>query len=320
MKVIHKQIYGSRLFGTNTKNSDTDYKQIHIDSVSDIILKRNKNNINLSSNPNERNTSTDVDLDSKELRQFIVDCIGGQTYALDLLFSPESAYVETSPIWKDLLVNKDKILPNNVAPYIGYVRSQAAKYSKKGEKLGELLDFKELLLNSNDRYLFEICDEYSFKGWKHFSCNPKIISDRSEMYIFGPDCSFPLTRSIPEVLDCINTKLKVFGNRAKEALDNNGVDLKAYYHALRITWQMEEYLLTRSISFPAKNLELLMEIRSGKKSQDFIEDIIDAEIARVLQIPNTLPPPDKEFWNEWILKVYYKESTKDFEKYTLQTT
>jgi len=39
-KVVYVTIYGSKLFGTDNANSDTDYKGIFIPSKKDVLLKR----------------------------------------------------------------------------------------------------------------------------------------------------------------------------------------------------------------------------------------------------------------------------------------
>ena len=45
MKLIYKGIFGSHLYGTNNENSDLDVKQIHQNSLEEIILKKAQNNI-----------------------------------------------------------------------------------------------------------------------------------------------------------------------------------------------------------------------------------------------------------------------------------
>ena len=80
MNIIFRTVYGSRLFGTHNENSDTDYKQIHKENLRNIVLKKDKDNVTKNTNARGKNTKDDVDDDSKELRQYIRDCLTGQPF------------------------------------------------------------------------------------------------------------------------------------------------------------------------------------------------------------------------------------------------
>lgn len=104
-----------------------------MDSLEDIILKRGSNVFSEQSNPTSRNSNKDLDFESKELRIFIRDCLGGQTYALNLLFSPKNMWLEHDPIWEEIQENRHKLVTNKLKPFLGYIRGQKDKYSKKGD-------------------------------------------------------------------------------------------------------------------------------------------------------------------------------------------
>ena len=40
-KIIFQGIFGSHLYGTNVETSDTDIRQVHKDSLDNIILRKN---------------------------------------------------------------------------------------------------------------------------------------------------------------------------------------------------------------------------------------------------------------------------------------
>lgn len=320
MKIIHTQVYGSHLFGTNVEGSDKDYKQIHMNGIDTIIWKQDKLCFDQSTNKKGRNTSADIDFESKELRQFINDALTGQTYAIDMLFTPKYFWQESSEVWADIISNRDKLITNNVKPFIGYCTSQAAKYSKKGEKLQELMNFMEILKKRNPKnQLSNVITEEDLVGYKYFKIFIKELNQEKDIayhpYLEGPDCSYPMDRSLAEVIPSIQNKIDVYGKRAQEALANGMVDLKAYYHAIRITWELEEYLTTRKVTLPCPKRDELLKIRLGEYTKSEIEELIESEIARVLEIPNTLPKPDMKFWDEWILKTYFKESIPFMQKY-----
>lgn len=320
-KIIYKGIFGSKLYGTSTPSSDNDFKQIHQASIESIVLGKSVDNINMSTNPKVRNTSSDVDFESKELRQFIKDCLGGQTYAFDMLFTPKKLWEYSTPTWIDLISRREKLLTNNITPFIGYCRSQSMKYSLKGEKLNTLMLLKDKILSNIDyvkmtvSLFFEKNPELTKLKYvrKYTKKLVSASSTKDEVYYDIVLTSTPGERQIAEVLPSINLQIKNYGARAKEAMDNQGIDLKAYYHALRICWELEQYLTTGEIVFPCPKRDILLKVRLGEFSKDYVEHFIEDEIERVLKIENTLPDADYEYWDNWILNRYVSSR-----KYKLQ--
>ena len=88
-EIVFQCVYGSRLYGTNNQNSDTDFKQIHILPTDVLLTGKYHGCFNKSRNNVGRNSASDVDFDSKELRTFIKDALSGVTYALEMLFVPK---------------------------------------------------------------------------------------------------------------------------------------------------------------------------------------------------------------------------------------
>jgi hypothetical protein len=138
-------------------------------------------------------------------------------------------------------------------------------------------------------------------------------STKDEVYYDIVLTSTPGERQIAEVLPSINLQIKNYGTRSKEAMDNQGIDLKAYYHALRICWELEQYLTTGEIVFPCPKRDILLKVRLGEFSKDYVEHFIEDEIERVLKIENTLPNADYVYWDNWILNRYVSSH-----KYKLQ--
>lgn len=357
-RILFQSIYGSHLYGTSTPESDRDFKQIHINPTDVLLTGKYSGCINYNTNAKGKNTAQDVDFESKELRHFIKEALSGQTYALDLVFTPDHLITMRSKEWDEIAANKHKLVSNNVKPFIGYVESQASKYSNKGEKILELDKFLGYVRESNiltegmsakeaenfianygikgpitrsGLTLREVISAIDISDMRFFKVAPYIHygkslgkdangvemfePDREEDYLFGPNCSFPLSRRFVEVYPVLLEKRKAFGRRAEEAAKNGGVDLKAYYHALRIVWQLEDYLNTGKMEFPSPRVQHLRDIRAGKYNRDEIEEWIAREIDRVTQIPNNLPDADFDYWNEWLSNVYMKQAYRESRQY-----
>lgn len=58
MKQIVKTIFGSHLYGTSTPESDTDFKAVHMYSIQEILLKKDKDNIDSSTNKKTKTLNT----------------------------------------------------------------------------------------------------------------------------------------------------------------------------------------------------------------------------------------------------------------------
>lgn len=314
--ILYLGVFGSHLYGTSTPSSDRDYKQIHKDALSDIVLKRDKDNINNSTNTKTRNTSADVDFESKELRQFIYDCLNGQTYAFDILFTPKNLWAKTSPIWNDLVKNRDNLITRNVKPFIGYCVGQAGKYSLKGDKLKVLLELKEVMSKYETRLSIGefFRDNPELATMKFVRGYDKEIGKGNchsiEHYFDICTASFPSSRQLAEAIPSINLMIKNFGDRSKTAMENGGIDLKAYYHALRIAWELEEYLTTAHITLPHPRASELLAVRNGEFTKEYVENWINDEIDRILRIPNNLPAAKFEYWDEWILSKYIRKDQR----------
>ena len=169
-KLIYLSQYGSHLYGLNTENSDLDFRGVYIPTLDNIILKKNKDEINeeleitqlesdgmtlshdtslLPANTRVRTRKVDVKIFS--LQKFIQLCSKADTNALDLLFSIEDNFIEKyieykvsvldSIIWK-LYSNRDKLInTDRLESPITYAFKQATKYSIKGDRRQVMLDF-----------------------------------------------------------------------------------------------------------------------------------------------------------------------------------
>lgn len=334
-KVIYRGIFGSHLFGTAVPTSDQDFKQVHKDSLESIVLRKSRDVFDQNTNNSGRNTSADVDFESKELRTFIRDALMGQTYAFDLLFTPKHQWLEFDKVWLKILKNREKLLTNNVMPFIGYVRNMSLTYSKKGEKLKILRTILDTI--QADGNLRQTASEFFDKHpellqlqyvktyKKHLKSQPKkvdtvnyegVISfdvesdNATEVYFDVVKSSFPGNRKLGEVFNAISGQADGYGERVNQAMVDGGIDLKAYYHALRIAWELEEYLTTRKITLPAPRAPELLKVRRGEYSKEYVEEFITQEVDRVLQIPNNLPSPDFDFWDDFIVSVYIPRRRK----------
>lgn len=169
-KLIYLSQYGSHLYGLNTENSDLDFRGVYIPTLDDIILKKDKDEINeelviskeiqlpcdikddtfWKSCKERVEQPIKVDVKIFSLQKFITLCSKADTNALDLLFSIDTPADHTWQ-YKGLVKNvpeemkyplryihenRNKLInTDRLESPITYAFKQATKYGLKGERL-----------------------------------------------------------------------------------------------------------------------------------------------------------------------------------------
>jgi predicted nucleotidyltransferase len=331
--------FGSHLYGTNTENSDTDYKGIYLPTAKEICLNSYKKTITTvrPKQVGERNTKDDIDIEFFSLDQFMKLLCEGQTVALDMLFSPTFLLLNTTrlsdEIRNTIYENRNRFLNKNTNAFVGYTKQQAAKYGVKGFRVHALnlvCDSFEWFINreSNHYYTGELpkpkdfshdrtgrlCDvenlEDRVKEWD--SPYIKIVTDMDknchhQKFLEVCDKKMPFHLSIKEAYKQCKTRYDAYGHRAQMAQKNEGIDWKALSHAVRIASEAKELLETGFITFPRPDRELLVKIKTGQMSYDQVSEIIERgleEIKLAAEKSTLREAPDREWCDEFVYTVY----------------
>lgn len=319
--------FGSHLYGTNTENSDTDYKGIYLPTAKEICLNSYKKTICIvrPKQVGERNMKDDIDVEFFSLDQFMKLLCEGQTVALDMLFSPGFIIPNTGEfnfsICEKIWINKYAFLNKNTNAFVGYTKQQAAKYGVKGFRVHALklvCDYLEALrhidLITPHENNYRICDfrniERTIEEWG----NPyiKIVTDMDKnchhvKFLEVCDKKMPFHLSIKEAYKQCKTRYDAYGHRALMAQKNEGIDWKALSHAVRIASEAKELLDTGFITFPRPDRELLIKIKTGQMPYDQVSEIIERgleEIKLAAEKSTLREEPDREWCNEFVYDVY----------------
>ena len=149
MNIIFKTIFGSHLYGTNTENSDKDFKGIYLPSEEECYLNQIKKSSRTSTgNNSQKNTKDDVDEEYYSLQYFFKLAEQGEMCVLDILHSPPHLWLSKSNIWNELHHNRFRFYSKNMKGYLGYIKTQTAKYGVKGSRIASI----ENLLNTISQY------------------------------------------------------------------------------------------------------------------------------------------------------------------------
>lgn len=315
MKKIVEVKFGSYLYGTNTENSDIDYKGVFIPNWEDILLQKAPKQIinNTKKDTSYRNDKNDVDSEYYSLHKFLQLLTEGNTPALDLYFA-NTHIIEPHPIWLELQQNSHKLITKQASSFLGYCYTQASKYSIKGSRLDSLQKVIKLLETKSDNdKLLEFWDEIEqiVKNDEHV--NIEIIPGVNKEPIPHLEvCKKRMAwfNTVKQCLFVYNKVYNAYGERAKMAQDNKGVDFKALHHSLRVCQEAKELLQTGKITFPLNNVDFHLKIKRGELTYKELSVLIEDAMEEVKQLEKTSTlreKPDYEWVNNFICRIYRNE-------------
>ena len=320
MKQIVKMTFGSFVYGTNIPSSDQDFKGIFVPDGKDLILQRAPSTQSFNSNTkkNTKNTKDDIDIEFFSLQKFFHLLTQGQTVAFDVLFTPQQFWQDSSAEWQYIQNYKERLLHKKIGAFVGYCKAQSERYSLRGSRMIALEQTIEHLSRFNPRdYLKE-----AMEGMPR-SIHTLIVEQDAPhlpegklkfLDVCGKKAGY--TSSVKFALDIYQKTLHEYGERAKQAAENKGIDLKAQYHAVRIAREAEELLTEGFITFPRPEAKLLLDIRNGALKPEYVSSVIEEGMVRIeeAQVKSKLPlDPDTKFMEE-LLIACYGESVQEFLK------
>lgn len=335
-QIIYKALSGSKLYGTDNENSDTDIKGVFLPDRRDLILGKAPRHYKMSTgNDQSSNGKDDVDETYYSLHYFIELLVKGETNALDLFFSytNKQAVLVNTPVWQSLIDNADKIVNKNVSSYLGYCKAQAYKYSNKGYKLKDFQTFADFCRD------YQYREEWQNRGYqamslkgalelygaehnmerpmpiieviKIFGKDVQITSaDNGEEYLVIHGVKFIMHEQLINILPKVRQVIASYGKRSERAATNNGVDYKAISHCVRVLFQAEELLTTGKIIFPLREREFIKSIKFNTSVMSY-DEIMEFVEQKLVYIEQVLKPQSKlrekadmKFVEDFILQAY----------------
>ena len=129
-----------------------------------------------------------------------------------------------------------------------------------------------------------------------------------EKYLYVAGVNHMLNLDLKQFIKRLEDKLtqEYFSDRTKNAINSKDeVDWKAMSHALRVSLEIKELLLTGNITFPLKDKEMLLDIKQGKIDKTEVAEKISNLLEEILDdVKNDKLgwKYNEDFWNEFILK------------------
>ena len=329
MKTVMETVFGSHLYELQTPTSDRDYKGIFIPHPRDILLGTAPKAIDTSTgDKNSKNTIDDIDRQLYSLKKFISLACDGDTVALDMLHATDDKLVANSEIWQYIRANRWRFYTTELTGLFGYVRKQAAKYGVKGSRLAALREVYDVLQATETSHA--AITEYTTnqKGETVSRVRETKVSDIFHLFPCNEFCRFvkddTMKSGCQDFYEVLGRKFQFtvraaemrkslyklwdeYGERARQAEANEGIDWKALSHALRGGYQLISIFRDGDIVYPLKESGFIKRVKTGGAKFSEVQEELEyamqqvERLAAVSQYPKQV---DREFWDTFVERVY----------------
>lgn len=311
--------YGSRLYGTNTPESDYDYKVLYLPKFNDVLLGRQFTNFKarfdaegkVLTDPGAQMPANGYEMEFVALQTFMRDWLVGQTYAVEMAFAlvhgfgeHEDANVlnDTVDLVKDMV---EYWQSKNVAGMVGFAMKQTFDYVHRGQRLKEAQLFLDLLnkvtghvslvkdrerMDSSVAYSNMTVLDFVYEEGERvypgrFTKSRVKNGNREENALGFAGRTYVESTPLSEMLANLNRMVKQYGARSTAAAEHT-VDSKSLMHAVRVYQQVLELLGTGNVAFPRPNRDELLGVRNLTTPMEVVVKLLtdlDAEVQKVVE-------------------------------------
>lgn len=329
MKPVYQLVkvrHGSHLYGTSTPQSDLDFKGVHLPSGDALILQRAENVIDrgVVAKEGTKNTADAIDYQSYSLQKFCEMLSKGDTVATEILFAPDEMIVEMAPEWPEIQARCKYLLNKQAKGFVGYCQRRAAKYGIKGSRMSAVKELVDILavragrdgakakLGAIDDLLKDFAERNEHAEW----VNIPSPNGADLWHIRCCDRAMPTTASIGEAYNVYRKVWDNYGERARAAMTNQGIDWKAVSHAVRVARQAIELLETGNITFPRPDAAELLAIKLGERPYSEVSPMLEELVQQVMSTESALPGKSDEEQAQAIVFAAYREQLNNVWRYS----
>ncbi|AWY09133.1 hypothetical protein vBRpoSV10_11 [Ruegeria phage vB_RpoS-V10] len=315
---IFRCVAGSRLFGTATAQSDTDYKSVFIPSARDILMGNTMQAKQTSTGDNKAaNAAIDVDCTSFSLQRYLSLLGKMETNAIEMLFAPNLVDDWAAAPMKMIYNDRFKIMTDNKDAFVGFGKSQAMRYAVRGDRLDTLVAVVARLKEMDPHRPIAQQLGGTDKFWMPDAIPNLVIYDKRDevrdpasgrrdstpyMSVFGREV--PLTARPGEAIKVYQKPIDEAGKRTKASAATGGPDWKGLYHAQRIVDEGIELFSTGELLFPCQNKDAYIAIRTGQMELEDVllqfEDSL-AQLEELTPIREFREGTDEDWGNELVM-------------------
>lgn len=206
---------GSYAYGTNTENSDKDYKGVCIPPDNYYFGLESFNEYSNSGGKNFKNTKDDVDVSIIHINKFVKDAMQGVPNNIEILFLRQQDYLKVTPLGQTLIDNRHLFLSKQIKnKFGGYARSQIKKL-KAGKSNGSARE--------------DLIEKYGY-DLKFFMHSVRLLTSAIEILETGDFSTYRPNRN--QLLDCLDGKYAF--DEAINMVEEYDVELKEVFETSKL--------------------------------------------------------------------------------------
>lgn len=323
--------YGSRLYGTNTPESDTDLKAIFLPDIDDVLLGKRMTSTKARFDAAGVKITDDsvpmpangVETEFIPFQTFARDFVQGQTYAVEVAFAilnqgPSAPDSQSQREYELVFALVHQFANAEVYSMVSFAQKQTFDYVRRGERLNHLEAVESSLMETM-LHFFGDAEMPRLDTWLGSSqildviaadtglkTSVSVNNNKSQRTLELNGRSYLESTRLDHILEQVRKQIAKFGGRAQAAAEVN-VDFKSLSHAVRVYQQSIELLETGRITFPRPNVEELLAIKQGRANLEVVKaqlEELDAEVL-VKQAASTFRKKTPELVaqaEQWLLR------------------
>lgn len=303
MKILAKVIHGSKLYGLDGPNSDTDIKLIHLPSKEDCLLMRPCRN--------QHTKTGDHEAESFALQEWLKLAANGESIVLDMLHASDDKVLESSPIWDKIQAQRKSFYTKHMRGALGFARSMAAKYGLRADRMETVERVITVLASMQDAGVGRIGQQWDrlpdLPHTRRFE-NPADRGTDKRMYEVAGK-GLPATITPAYALDILIKVRDGYGERVRAARSMAGVELKALSHSLRVGYQLKHIYQAGGYTYPLPESDFIKDVKYGRLN--YVDDKLDEKLndliteVEALSAASVYPDSvDTKWCDEFILEAY----------------
>lgn len=254
-------VVGSKLYGTDTETSDTDYSGVFMPNEDMVFGFERADEVDLSVKSKKEDGKNDenaVDKTLYEFRKFVKLALENNPNIIEQMFVNRENLVYSNK-WGDELLRNAHLFPHRglAVKYKAYAFSQKHKMVIRTDSYHALVNANEWLENfvgdteSGKTLLVEILPK-----------KLPFMSVKGDNVLVG-DLNFQKHFMLRKVKKMIAERLSKATNR-KDLLTKFGYDCKFASHLIRLLLEGKELMSTGRLEFPLRYRETILDVKLGK--------------------------------------------------------
>jgi predicted nucleotidyltransferase len=285
---------GSHLYGTNTPESDEDFVGVFIPHKEYLIGFKEVKEVDCSivdKDESGKNTKDATDIKVYSLKQFLKLAGDVNPNIVELLFVNKENILFMSEDFRIFRENYHLFINERVQhSFQGYARQQFKKGVTKAQNFNKLKEIIKILDKYDDKEILAVVVEKE----------PELKKLDKGQLIEISGLSFQKNIFVKKAKKQMKEKLKIASHRAS-MWEKFGYDTKFFMHLFRLLNEGEDLITKGKLEFPVRDREFLMQVRNGKFSLEYLQELAEQKFENFKKLECNLPK--KANWNE-IEKLY----------------